>query len=96
MSIYEVQNRLSLAQSFPIFGPLIVSPVKAVISAIQFVAGIVFGSLKGIFEALSGSHYHHSEAREWLVMGRHGLKQLAYSVVNMLSLGIIGAMVERR
>jgi len=90
MSINEIQARLSTAQSFPIIGPLLISPVKALVSTIQFVAGIALGSLVGVFGALNNSRSDIKDAFELLDMGGSGLQHLAFSIANMLTLGLIG------
>jgi hypothetical protein len=94
------QDFLSKAQALPIFGPIVVSPIKALTSTVELVAGIagviLFGSLTCLtllvvprvgFACLEATYLS-------LRLASHGKNELVYSLVNMISLGLIGAICE--
>lgn len=89
----DFQKGMSRAQAYPLVGPFIVSPVKALISIVQTIVclvGVIFLGLLSIpFKTprdggLLAGYYTVS-----------GLISFSYSVINILSLGILGYKVER-
>lgn len=93
--LYEVQRTLSRAQAFPILGPLIVSPIKASLSIIMIIAGIILGTIVYVASRALNSASLKERAMLILKVGPDlGSCSLLYSVVNILSLGIIGAIAE--
>ena len=90
----DFQSRLSYMQAFPLLGPLIVSPIKAVISCAEIVAGvactIIFGTISLI------SLFQLSWSRRGIIdgIGHVGLGSLGFiaSVLNIATLGISGVV----
>ncbi len=92
--MFEVQRGLSRFQAVPLLGPIVGSPIKALISTAQivvaFVAMIFYSSLfsftrsQTMFERTATSFGH-------LTMGAVGL---AYSIMNLCTLGMGGLFLE--
>jgi len=90
---FEFQQTLSIAQAYPILGPIFVSPVKAICALIQTVVSltcvIFLGLLAILFEGvgpyagLAGAYF------------ATGLVGIIYSAINILSLGYIGYKIEK-
>lgn len=91
-----VQRGLSLGQAVPVVGPLIVSPVKFCVSAIQcgiaLPVGIVAAVAAGVFCCNCQPLTEFALAS--LVHAGMGGVGMTYSVVNILSLGILGFKLE--
>ncbi|MBA3603676.1 MAG: hypothetical protein H0W50_08560 [Parachlamydiaceae bacterium] len=89
-----IQQYLSQSQAIPVIGPLLVSPLKAVISAVQFVAG----SALALISATFGSFFRSPSTMKFAATsGLHaglGLLSLCYSLANIVSLGILGFYLE--
>jgi len=108
--INDLQRKLSIAQALPIVGPLVASPVKAVVSVAQIIYGIARATFFGIgtLSAYSLNIFFHnnykiSNATEFLgkQMGYGFLDQfngtcsLIYSLSNLFTLGVTGFVCER-
>jgi len=91
----EIQRSLSILQAVPLAGPICVSPIKAGVSLAQIIAGVavtVFSlALSPFFSREFGCG---KAAMEGLSMAGDGVLSFSYSIVNMLSLGIIGMVAE--
>lgn len=93
-TMFQVQRTLSKAQAIPLVGPVVFSPVKAVVSLAQIIAGvagtILFGTVgfftdsPSILKPLGHSIGH---------MGM-GLTSFVYSGINMATLGLFGISME--
>ncbi len=91
---WEFQRTLSVAQATPIMGPLLVSPVKAVVSIAQLIVGVVGSIFFGFFAALTFNDRLGELAFKSLCHAGMGFLGLLYSVSNFVSLGIIGYNIE--
>ena len=92
---YSVQRSLSTGQAIPVVGPLVVSPIKAVFSVAQLIAGIAGSILFGTLAIVSNFTRPLDEiAFKSLQHAGLGLIGLMYSVSNMLSLGIVAYRFE--
>lgn len=91
---WEFQRTLSAAQATPIVGPLLVSPVKAVVSIAQLIVGTVGSIFFGFLAALTFNDRLGELAFKSLCHTGMGFLGLLYSASNFLSLGIIGHNIE--
>ena len=91
---WEVQRALSSAQATPIVGPLLVSPVKAVFSTAQLVAGVAGTILFGTLALLTFHPDLASLATKSIAHVGMGALGLMYSVSNFISLGIVSYRLE--
>ncbi len=91
----SLQQYLSESQAIPIIGPLLVSPLKAVISVVQLAAG----STLALLSATLGSLFRSPSTMKFAaISGLHaglGLLSLCYSLANIISLGILGFYLEQ-
>ena len=90
----RVQFFLNKAQAVPVVGPVFVSPVKAVVSIAQTITAIAACIFFNALTRLTKKEnlallYIKSQAELSL-----GFFNLAYSIINMLTLGIIGYKKE--
>lgn len=97
-SIWAVQERLNQAEAYPILGPLLVSPIKALISLVQAVVYILFALIllliagcffakKPICKEFSQASYHA------FAYSTYALTSCGKSAVNFLTLGLIHLFV---
>ena len=96
----KLQSGLSKAQAFPVLGPAIASPIKLTCGIVQLIAGTFFGSLGSLSAMLASpnsrlSDYGFSALKNGSHLAAIGGQGIAYSVINMLTLGILGFLVER-
>ncbi len=91
---FNVQKKLSQMQITPVVGPLLVSPIKAAFSLVQFIsalaATIFFGSLAILTLNAPLSIY------AFRAVGHQGLAitGFAYAIVNLCTFGLIGHKLE--
>ncbi len=93
-TMYNIQRSLSEAQAFPVVGPLVVSPIKAVVSVAHLIVGLAGSILFGTFAILSGNKTLSKMAFKSFAHTGLGLVGLAYSVGNFLTLGILAYKIE--
>ena len=90
----DMQNILSMGQAIPVVGPICVSPVKAIASVGQTIvaiaASILFGSLALLTNNKTLDHIYIRSQKNV----NSGICHLAYSIINMLTLGIVGFKKE--
>ena len=91
---WEFQRNLSTAQATPIVGPLLVSPIKAVVSVAQLVVGAVGSIFFGLLAAISLNDKLGELAFKSLCHTGMGLLGLLYSASNFVSLGLVGYRIE--
>lgn len=91
---WSVQRSLSKAQATPIVGPLLVSPIKALVSVAELIVGIAGSILFGTLAVLTFNDYLGGKAVESLGHAGLGLLSLMYSISNILSLGLVGYRFE--
>lgn len=91
---FKMQRSLSVGHALPVIGPFVVSPIKAIISLVEAIIGIT----GAIFLSIPGYLFGNQTLQNWTT---HALDQAAlgglsftYSMANMLSLGILGLIVE--
>ncbi len=90
----SIQCFLSESQAIPLIGPLFVSPFKAALSLIQIIAGVAFALISATFGSLFGSPAAMKFAATSKLHVGLGILSLCYSLVNMLSLGILGFYLQ--
>lgn len=95
MTMNRIQDCLSSYQScYFLISPVIVSPVKAVVSLAQLVTGVAFTIIFGVPFFFTGGE----TLGKWTMsMSNHaasGLRNLIYSVLNFVTVGRIGSVVE--
>ncbi len=94
-NVTNVQRQLSVAQSYPIVGPLIVSPCKALVSLAQIIGGFISGIFLGIAAVFAcGNQWTLERFVESFGHVSLGSLSLGYSIANILTLGIIGWQIE--
>lgn len=93
-TMLNVQRYLSRAQATPVIGPLLVSPVKAVVSTAQLIAGLVATIFLGTLSMLTFNDFLAAKTLQALGHAGLGFTGLAYSVSNFISLGIVGYRFE--
>jgi hypothetical protein len=93
-TLFLIQRSLSSAQTFPIFGPLVVSPVKASISLVQTIVGLASIIFLGMGACILQSY--PLTTMTLIAMGKTGLGiiGLIYALSNILTLGYIGYVCE--
>lgn len=97
--MYGWQEGLCKAQTIPLFGPLVISPIKAGVSLTQFVLGLIASIISGLGFLLTCCHQKsHDEATDLLSKSLShtlcGARGLASSIANMVTLGIFGCCAE--
>ena len=91
----DVQSILSQTQAIPIVGMLF-SPVKAVVSVAQIISGFAAGVIFGSMSLLLFDSVFANKSLRAFETGVVGIGHLAYSVINFVSLGIIGTIAEHQ
>ena len=96
--MWNVQETLLKAQATPLVGPIVVSPVKALISTAQLVAGIAGIILFGPLIVICNNKYCAKKAFCCVGHIGTGLIGLVDSIVNIVTLGILnkGVMGEAK
>ena len=98
--MYDCQRSLDKAQAMPVVGFIFVSPIKAIVSAVEFVIGFaltIIGALGTLLHLCFTGKFSDSLSHfTWTAMKEAGLGLLgiAYSVCNILTLGILGYRIE--
>lgn len=97
-TMFEVQRQLSEWQATPVVGPLVVSPIKAVVSLAETIVGVVGTIFFGFLSALTGLTSDDLIGYTFKSMGHVGLglAGLAYSIANFATLGIVGYSIEKK
>lgn len=91
----EIQRSLSILQAVPLAGPICVSPIKAGVSLAQIVAGVAVTVFSLALSPFFSKDFGCGKAAgDGLMMMGSGVVSFSYSIVNMLSLGIIGIVAE--
>lgn len=92
--MYWVQRRLAQAQAVPLYGPLVFSPIKAIVS----VAQTAFGFLGLLYTEFVCRYYGDESLKKHqfvlLYHGMMGLAGIGYSYANFRLFGVIGIGVE--
>lgn len=93
--MWEVQRGLSRAQAIPLIGPLVVSPLKAAVSLVQFVVGFFFSVICGSL-CVMGVLSERLATSTFTALKHTGLGfiGLGYSLMNIFTLGILSMKVE--
>lgn len=91
---WEIQRSLSKLQAIPVIGSTLVSPVKAVVSLAETVAGIAGAIIFGTLAVVTSSPYCAEKCIKSVAHIGLGLLGFMYSVSNFISLGIVGYTVE--
>lgn len=104
--IKNMQEKLDELQAIPIIGPVIFSPVKAVVSIAGIINGLALGIFYGVATVINRmtdrSYFNFvyyglkRDAEKGFSSAVEGVGNLLYSAVNICSIGIVGAFIERR
>ncbi len=96
MTMLYVQKSLNNAQATPIVGPLFASPLKAVVSIAQLIDGLVttifFTALTMLM--LPSDSFQAFSTLAAIQNTSTGFSNLFFSVVNFMSLGIVGYKLQ--
>lgn len=99
--MWDIQRYLSKGQAIPLLGPALVSPLKAVVSLVELVVGFIFAVIFAILTALTlcltNKDLSNGLGKNAFTAATHsalGLVSFGYAVANMLSLGILGYILE--
>lgn len=97
----ETQNNLSTAQAIPLAGPLLISPIKGLLSSAQIITGLCLGiflEFNAIHASLKGrpctAENYTDAANEMFTSGLRGGVHLIYACANFATFGILGLYVE--
>jgi len=90
----RVQSKLSEFQAVPVVGPLIGSPIKATVSTVQAVAGLGAAIILAPVAAVTKNEKVIDYTCESFGQCGYGVMGLAYSIANIVTLGILGYKVE--
>lgn len=95
------QEFLCWSQAIPAIGPVIVSPIKAIVSLAQIVVGVavtVFSRIIAGFAGLAKNHSVQNRYKKYsedsLKFTLTGSKHLLYAALNIITLGCFG-LLER-
>lgn len=91
---WDVQNALSEAQTNPIGGPFLISPIKAVLSLAELIAGFAIFVLFGTLTIVAHNKILGAITAEAALHTGLGLIHFAYSLSNIISLGVVGCFIE--
>lgn len=99
-SIWSLQETLSHAQAYPLVGPVVFSPIKALISLVQSIIYLLFASIHLLLAAccflnVNARNDFANGALNSFGCATYALTHLGYSLLNILSLGILGFVVEK-
>lgn len=87
------QDTLSEFQAVPVIGPAFVSPAKLLVSKFEVITGLVV-SIFNMVAAIFGTKEAGKNFKAGICCVLEGIAHALYAVVNMLSLGILGLIVE--
>lgn len=91
--IRNMQSALTDAQSIPVLGPLVVSPLKAIVSLAQTILGLaatILTALGLILFSCGRNRDLIANTKLFANLTQEGAANFASSVVNFLTLGIAG------
>ncbi len=88
------QKKLSQAQAVPLIGPLLVSPVKAVVSLEQIIGGVAMTAILGSVGVITQNNWFIDKAVEGFDHVGQGVCSYSYAVINVCTFGIAGAVIE--
>jgi hypothetical protein len=98
--IGAVQSKLSTLQAIPLAGPVLFSPIKALVSKVQIISGAVLGTVYAgatpagyILDSRLGSDMAHASLYQFGEMV-DGVGSLGYAFANVATLGVLGICVE--
>lgn len=93
----NVQRGLSVSQAVPVVGPIFVSPIKFGVSAVQFGVGLPVTIVAGAASGICFGKCNAINNFALYSLGHAGMGggSMAYSVANILSLGILGYKLEK-
>jgi hypothetical protein len=92
--MFHLQRSLSEAQAIPVFGPIIVSPVKAVVSLAQMIMGLASFILLGSATLVFQKKCLLDKSITALGQVGLGLIGITYSLSNIITLGYAGYFFE--
>jgi hypothetical protein len=92
-TISNLQKKLSIAQATPIAGPILASPVKAVVSVAQVIISVAGAILLSPLALTQDVQTLHLMTR-CFDYTKAGACSFVYAASNMLSLGMVGNKVQ--
>ncbi|MES2200193.1 MAG: hypothetical protein V4489_08510 [Chlamydiota bacterium] len=98
--MYTFQRTLDLGQCIPVFGPVMVSPVKVGVSVVEVVGGVAGAALLGSAAFFAGqagcaNNCLNKSALNSMYHIGLGSVNMVYGVSNICSLGVIGYVIEK-
>ncbi len=92
--IIDVQRKLSISQTIPLAGFLIISPIKLVVSILQMIIGLAAAILLGVLATLVCSGSLAEKSFISLIYVGVGALSFAYAIANLISMGGLGYLLE--
>jgi len=91
----HAHESLNKAQAIPVVGPLIASPIAAVVSLAQLIVGVVGGIFSLIVSVLTNGK--HLSKPTFTLFGHAGLGLLhfTFATANILSLGYVAHKIKQ-
>lgn len=93
---HAFQTLLSLGQSIPALGPVIVSPIKIVCSFLSLITAIACSILFGLVHCVQPKEGYGRKSWAWVRIGEESLIHFFYAMFNLCSFGIAGALIEMK
>jgi len=87
------EKKIFLAQEIPMIGPIVISPLIAVTSLVEMVAGGVLLAIGKIWESISGKKPNFYKCAE--IHAVMGAIKSSLSILNIFTLGFIGYVAFR-
>lgn len=93
--IDNTQRTFSIRQTIPVIGPILFSPIKALTSLVEIIMGIALSVIFLVAGILCCcSCYLYGKSIECITHTVTGTASLIYSLANILTLGILGYVIE--
>jgi len=88
--VNSAQAQMCSLQGVPVFGPFVISPIKALFSTAQIIVSLAVTILLSLGTLLSCCSCFKTEMRQAELLMIDGARHLASSIANFLTLGITG------
>lgn len=92
--MYYVQRTLAQCQAIPLYGPLIFSTSKAIVSVAQVITGLARAIFFEFQACIKGDTILHEYAKINFQHSLMGLVGLIYSLVNIRTFGLVALLGE--
>jgi len=97
----DLQKKLNILQALPIVGPVVFSPIKALVSKVQIIASVTLGvsfGCESICASMQGMKQTAEHYDKHLVKSFNaaieGAVNFLYASINFATFGIVGMCVE--